>query len=267
MVAQVNMGDTQLLAVVRAVLLGLLPPGIEVIRAFGNRVPEPVGSDFCVLSPPHIRTRLSTNRDVDIDRRVTGNIAGDILTVESGFALLPGYGLYGPVVAPGSVVTAALPNPMQYAVAPAQTVPAGSTIYVGRHTMLQPTDMVCQCDVHGPASSMNATAIATTWRDDAGCQLMRAASGPLDMQPLYADDPRMVPFPNAEAQWEDRWIVDLHVQANVLVTLGQEFADQLHVDLLVPDLMLLPLPPPVPLGLEDLSGMWAFDNGAPIGWG
>jgi hypothetical protein len=49
-----------------------------------------------------------------------------------------------------------------------------------------------------------------------------------------------VPFTNAEDQWEDRWIVELHTQANVVVTLGQEFADEVTVDLIAADLFYGP---------------------------
>jgi hypothetical protein len=154
--------------------------------------------------------------------------------------LLPGYTLYGPHVVRGSVITAAGSVANSYTVTPPQMVPAGSTIYVGRHVMLQPADLVYQCDVHGPNSSMNAAAIHTTWRDDAGYQMVKAVSGPLEMAPLYADDPRMVPFQNAESQWEDRWIVDLHLQANIIVTLGQEFADDVVIGLYPVDLILIP---------------------------
>jgi hypothetical protein len=271
MAAFVNLGDTQVLSVVRTVLLGLLPPGIEVIRAYGNRVPEPIGPDFCVLSPPHIRTRLSTNRDTDLDLSVTGQIVAETLVVSAGAPLLAGTPLYGPAVRPGSLVTAVAPDGASYTVTPPQTTPPGSTIYVGQHTMLAPTDLVCQCDVHGPNSSLNASALAITWRDDAACQLIKAASGPLEMQPLYADEPRMVPFTNAEAQWEDRWVVDLHLQANILVTVGQEFADELAVGLLPVDLFLVPRPiPPGPVtgvALEDGSGSWLFEDGAAMEWG
>lgn len=240
MPALVNLGDTQALAVVRTVLLELLPPGIEVIRAFGNKVPEPVGDDFCVVTPLR-RERLATNRDTDLDLRVTGSITDDIMLVQQpGITLLPGYTLYGPHVVRGSVITATGPNAHSYVVAPPQAVPAGSTIYVGRHVMLQPADLVYQCDVHGPNSSMNAAAIHTAWRDDAGYQMVKAASGPLEMAPLYADDPHMAPFQNAEAQWEDRWIVDLHLQANIIVTLGQEFADEVVIGLYPVDLFLIP---------------------------
>jgi hypothetical protein len=60
------------------------------------------------------------------------------------------------------------------------------------------------------------------------------------MQPLYADDPHMAGFANAESQWEDRWIVDLHVQANIIVSVDQEFFDEVRLDLFPVDLLIVP---------------------------
>jgi hypothetical protein len=238
----VNFGDTEILSVMRAVLLEWLPSGVDVIRAYGNRVPEPLTPDFCVLSPLR-RERLSTNRDTNIDIKLTGGIVGNTLTVETGGPVQAGYPLYGLAVVPGTVVTAALPTAGprgSYTVTPAQSVMAGSKIYAGRHAMLHPADCVYQCDVHGPNSSANVMAIATTWRDEYGCQRFLDASGALEMQPLYADDPHMAAFQNAESQWEDRWVVDLHLQANVVVTVGQEFADEVLIRMFPVDLFIVP---------------------------
>ena len=163
MPALVNLGDTEIMTAVRAVLLHLLPPGVEVIRAYGNRVPQPVTPDFCVLSELR-RERLSTNRDKDTDIRLVGGIDGETLVVTSGPALLPGYTLYGAAVIAGSVVTGTLEQPGAYTVTPPQVVPAGSRIFAGRHAMLQPVDVVYQCDVHGLDSNRHAWAIHTTWR-------------------------------------------------------------------------------------------------------
>jgi hypothetical protein len=239
MPALVSLGDTEIMTAIRAVLLYLLPPGVEVIRAYSNRVAQPIGPDYCVLSEVR-RERLSTNLNTDVDIKVIGSIAGDTMTVTSGPVLLPGTVLFGPAVVAGSAVTAMAEQAGTYTVAPSQTVPAGSRIYAGRHAMQQPVDIVYQCDVYGPNSNRNALAIHTTWRDERGCQLLAEASQPHGMTPLYADDPRMVGFDNAEAQWEDRWTLELHTQVNLVVTLGQEFADKLEVDLLPVDLFLIP---------------------------
>lgn len=52
--------EVQALTVLRSFLLGVLPIGVEVIRAEINRVPEPRSQDFAILTPTG-RMRLSTN--------------------------------------------------------------------------------------------------------------------------------------------------------------------------------------------------------------
>jgi hypothetical protein len=59
MVATVDLTETMILASLRAVLMGFLP-AIEVITAQVNRVPEPIGPDFVVMTPIG-RERLATN--------------------------------------------------------------------------------------------------------------------------------------------------------------------------------------------------------------
>jgi hypothetical protein len=67
MSATISLTEAQTIAALRTVLLGFLPTGIEVIRAEVNRVPEPEGPDFCLLTPT-TRVRLSTNVDSVIDQ-------------------------------------------------------------------------------------------------------------------------------------------------------------------------------------------------------
>lgn len=50
--------ETAAIGALRAVLLTLLPPGVEILRAEINRVAEPAGPDFCMLTPIS-RTRLT----------------------------------------------------------------------------------------------------------------------------------------------------------------------------------------------------------------
>lgn len=55
-----SLTESQALAALRAFLLAVLPDGTEVIAGLDNRVPEPVGADFVVMTPV-LRERLSTN--------------------------------------------------------------------------------------------------------------------------------------------------------------------------------------------------------------
>jgi len=102
------------------------------------------------------------------------------------------------------------------------TCPTNST-----ESVLQPTEVVFQLDVHGPESADNAQIITTLFRDSYATTAF-AASG-FDVAPLYADDPRQVPFINAEQQFETRWIVEAFLQANQVVTVPQDSANIVSV--------------------------------------
>lgn len=97
----------------------------------------------------------------------------------------------------------------------------------GTRRIAQATQLTIQLDVHGPNGADNAQVIATLLRDTAACQAFKASG--LDAQPLYATDPRQVPFFNGESQFEDRWIVDAAVQVNPAVTIGQDFAAAIRI--------------------------------------
>jgi hypothetical protein len=60
MPASISLTETQIMTALRAVLAGIVAPGVEIIRAEINRVPEPIGPDFILMTPIH-RVRLATN--------------------------------------------------------------------------------------------------------------------------------------------------------------------------------------------------------------
>jgi hypothetical protein len=64
--ASISLTEFQTLQALRSVLLGIVPDGTPVIRSQVNRVPEPLETNF-VMMTPILRTRLATNRDVFID--------------------------------------------------------------------------------------------------------------------------------------------------------------------------------------------------------
>ena len=87
-----------------------------------------------------------------------------------------------------------------------------------------------QIDVYGPTSSDWSDILTTLLRDNIGC----VALAPV-CQPLYADDPIRAPLTNAEAQYEDRWIITARLQYNPVVTTSQEYATVLGpVDIMTP---------------------------------
>lgn len=53
--------ETDIMTALRTVLLGILPSGYDVLRSQANRVPQPKGPDFVMMTPLRY-ARLSTNR-------------------------------------------------------------------------------------------------------------------------------------------------------------------------------------------------------------
>ncbi len=88
---------------------------------------------------------------------------------------------------------------------------------------LQPTRLDVQLDVHGPNSLANVQRISTLFRDEYSTSYFDA--GPVAIQALYASDPRQLRFDNAENQSENRWMIDLSLQINPVVTVPQRFSE------------------------------------------
>ena len=222
--------------VLRSFLLSILPTGVEVVTAQDNRVPEPAG-DFVTMNVIR-RGRLSTNVDTYQDCAFTASIDGTVMTVthvEFG-TLLVGAIVFGAPLADGTLIgqqTAGTPGGVgNYSVAPTQAVTA-QTLSSGAETIMQPTDAVIQLDVHsasdGVASDMAQT-ISTLIRDERATRFFADAG--IDGAPLYAEDPRQVPFLNGEQQYETRYVVDVHIQANQALGLPQQFADEAVIDVM-----------------------------------
>jgi hypothetical protein len=199
---------------------------VQVIRGQVNRVPSPAGQDYVVIWPIN-RSRIAMNIDTFTDTIVTGSITTNILTVTSvvNGPALPGAILYGAAVSVGcyiiSQITGLSGGVGTYAVAPTANV-TSQPMYCGTDAHLQETEVTIQADVHGPASADNAARISTLWRDDTGYEALQAAN--IAIAPLYTSEPKQIPFDNGEQQVEERWMVDLCMQANIVVTTTQQFA-------------------------------------------
>jgi hypothetical protein len=98
---------------------------------------------------------------------------------------------------------------------------------IGTRDSLAATEVIVQVDVHGPSSADNAQIISTVLRDEYATIAFTRLG--VEVQPLYAEDPRQSPFENGEQQTEWRWTVDVHLQANPVVTTPQDFADVVEV--------------------------------------
>lgn len=170
--ATISFTETNVFAALRAFLIGVLPSGVEVIRGQINRVAEPKGSDFVLMTQTG-RERIETNVETYVD----------------GYPSTPGV-----------------------------------------LSLTQPTKVTIQIDVHGPNGAENVQVITTLFRSGYACDIF-AASG-FDVTPLYTGEPHQAPYMNAEQQVETRWSVDAALQANQIVTVGQQFAGALAIGLI-----------------------------------
>ena len=233
--APISLTEKQIFTATVAFLngIGLAPfvagEPVPVIRGQVNRVPQPAQTDYVVIWPV-TRARLATNTDTLADVIVTGAIASNVLTASAvtGGALVTGAFLVGSNVTPGCQVqqqTGGTPGGAgTYALTP--TADGAGPYYAGTQASLQPVEVTLQADVHGPASADNAARIGTLFRDQYGVAAFQASG--FDVAPLYASDPRQTAFDNGEQQIEERWSIDLCMQANIAVTTPMQFADQLH---------------------------------------
>lgn len=95
-----------------------------------------------------------------------------------------------------------------------------------------------QLDFYGPNAADYANMVATLIKTDYACDQIEASG--LSMDPLYAEDPRQIPFVNAENQYEKRWTVQCAFQFNPTVVVAQQFAASLTV---VPESIDVVFPP------------------------
>jgi len=235
--------EYQVFAAVTTFLQAILPVGTEIVLAQDNRVPEPRGLDWIEMTPI-LRRRLNTNISTYRDCAFVGSVSGDVLTVSEvlfGFVSV-GAPLYGTNVPNGTTILSQTSNAGgpngnigTYAISCAPPLPIISrTMYAGIATKQQSTMVTVQLDVHGPRSADNTQIISTLFRDDYGVTLLSDTQ--LAVAPLYTSEARQSPFINAEAQYENRWTIDLHLQANMLVITPQQFFEKVSVALFLIDL-------------------------------
>lgn len=223
---------SQIQIALRAFLLDVVPSGVEVFVGQANRVPEPSGADFVVFTPGSI-TRLATNEATDEDCLFTGSISGTTMTVTtvSYGSILVGAPVFGAGVTTGTTITAlgtGTGGVGTYTVSPTQTV-ASEALSAGQTGIMQRAQVVYQIDVHGPNGGDTSNAIATLFRDDYAVQVFAALGYPVT--PLYAGDPKQIPFINGEQQYEDRWTLDIAMEALIKLDVPQQFADQINATL------------------------------------
>ncbi|WP_445656828.1 phage neck terminator protein [Achromobacter sp. NCFB-sbj8-Ac1-l] len=101
----------------------------------------------------------------------------------------------------------------------------------GTMTLTRPTQWTVQVDCYGDSAQDMAVAVSIALRSSYGCDALKASGA----QPLYTGDPRQLPFITGEDQYLERWSVDAVLQFNPSITVPQQFADELHVDLVEVD--------------------------------
>lgn len=91
----------------------------------------------------------------------------------------------------------------------------------------QGVDLNVQLDFYGASSGDWAAMVSALFRDEAGCALLAP-----NCQPLHADEARMVPLIDEEAQYEQRWMLEAHLQYNPVTVIPQQFAKAIDVTLI-----------------------------------
>ncbi len=98
----------------------------------------------------------------------------------------------------------------------------------------QPTKVTMQLDIHGPNSAENASLVSTLFRSSLAVDLFEGYG--LGVVPFYADDPKQLPFINAEQQYENRWVVEAAMQFNAQTSnIDQQSATTLDVGIISVD--------------------------------
>ena len=223
-------------AAVRAFLLAVLPlQPAQVIAGQQNRAAEPQPGDFVVITPMAF-TRLETNLDQSADVKFEGSITGNVLTVSDLFfgQVVPGATLFGTGVVAGTQVGAAMGTAGNVFQVSISQIAAPQTMSSGATSITQGAQVTVQLDFHSAnntdAGDMAQT-VSTLLRDAYGVDLFAALAPPLNgVVPLYADDPKQMPFLDAEQQWEWRFVLQAEFQVNQVVVVPTQYADVVEVD-------------------------------------
>lgn len=225
-------------AALRSFLLSVLPAGVDVIAGQINRVAEPRAGDFVVLTPSHFK-RLRTNQDSFEDVKFTGSIAGTVLTVtDVDFGVIEiGATVFGVGVAANTLITAlgsGTGGVGTYTVSVSQTI-SEEELSSGAKTVEQGVQVTVQLDFHSASLSSAgdmAQTFSTLFRDEYATTQFANQEPNYGVVPLWSEDPHQAPFISETQQWEWRWIAECLLQANVIVSVPQEFCDSIEVTLI-----------------------------------
>jgi hypothetical protein len=227
--------------------------GVSIVAGQQNRVAEPNNPFFIVMTAIGFE-RLETNIDTPVDVKFTGSIAGSVMTVSAIAlgAIIPGTTLFGVNVAFGTFIVGqltGLPGAAgTYAVSKSQTL-TSQVLASGAMQLSQHAKITFQLDFHSDDTTAGdfAQIVSNAFRDDYAVQFFAeqamgtfgSAFGPAFnsaqnawVAPLYADDPKQVPFVNDQNQYEWRWSLDCCLQVNQVYAPPQEFFDSAHANVI-----------------------------------
>jgi len=217
-------------------------PGVLVVSGQDNRVSEPPAGDFIVMTPIAF-ARIETNWDVPADCKFIGGIAGTVLTVQTVQIgkVLPNATLFGTGIIGQCTIVSQTSGPPggagTYTVSSAQNISSNTTFSSGAVARQQNMEWRLQLDFHSGSNppSLNAGDMAavfvTQYRSAFATDFFENQLS-LGIDALYADEARQVPFINDQQQYEWRWIVEAMLQANQVVTVPQQFADAVTVNVI-----------------------------------
>lgn len=93
-----------------------------------------------------------------------------------------------------------------------------------------------QVDCYGANAGDNCSELTAWWDTATTCDFLET----YNIQPLYHDDPRMLPLVDSESQYTKRWTTSFYLQYNPSVTMTQQFADEVDITLIEVDTTYTP---------------------------
>jgi hypothetical protein len=99
------------------------------------------------------------------------------------------------------------------------------------------TEFPIQLDFYGPQAGDWANTVQALWRDEFATDAF-----PDGIVPAYADDPIQIPLVTGEQTWLERWKLSAVLQISPVVTVSQESATALQIDLIEVDTHFPPTP-------------------------
>lgn len=108
----------------------------------------------------------------------------------------------------------------------------------GTESHSRSTQWTAQLDFYGSTAADNAAIVATLIRTDTTCTYFAGLG--LDMQPLYAGEPKQTSMITGEQQYLSRWTLEFVAQFNPVVQAAQDFAASLRIGLADIDVVFPP---------------------------